>query len=42
MPMRWQSADEVKGLREERDRLVSRCASLQEHVTDAFAFHWFG
>jgi DNA gyrase/topoisomerase IV subunit A len=42
MPMGWQSAAEVEHLREERDHLTSRRLSLQEHVTEELAFHWFG
>ena len=42
MPMGWQSADEVAHLREERDRLTSRRTNLRDHVTEVFAFHWFG
>jgi hypothetical protein len=42
MPMGWQSAEELKHLREERDRLASRRASLSEHVSEVLAFHWFG
>lgn len=42
MPMGWQSAEELERLREERDRLATRRASLREHVTEVLAFHWFG
>jgi DNA gyrase/topoisomerase IV subunit A len=42
MPMGGQSADEVGHLRAERDRLISRRASLRDHVTEVLAFHWFG
>jgi DNA gyrase/topoisomerase IV subunit A len=42
MPMGWQSVAELEQLRQERDRLASRRASLREHVTEVLAFHWFG
>jgi DNA gyrase/topoisomerase IV subunit A len=42
MPMSWQSFDEADRLRQERDRLVARQASLRERVSEVLALHWFG
>ncbi len=42
MPMSWQTSDEGERLRQERDRLTRRRATLQERAADLLALHWFG
>lgn len=42
MPMSWQTGEQVEHLRQERERLAARRASLREHVTEMLALHWFG
>jgi DNA gyrase/topoisomerase IV subunit A len=42
MPVSWQTSDEAERLRSERDQLLTRRASLHEHVTEVLSLHWFG
>jgi len=42
MPMSWQTGEQADQIRQERDRLSARRASLREHVAEMLALHWFG
>jgi DNA gyrase subunit A len=42
MPMSWQTGEQADHMREERDHLAERRASLRQHVAEVLALHWFG
>ena len=42
MPMSWQPGEQADHMREERDHLTERRASLRQHVAEVLALHWFG
>ena len=42
MPMSWQTGEHADHLRQERDHLIERRASLRQHVAEVLALHWFG
>jgi DNA gyrase subunit A len=42
MPMSWQTGEHANHLRQERDHLTERRASLRQHVAEGLALHWFG
>jgi DNA gyrase subunit A len=42
MPMSWQTGEYAEHMRQERDHLTERRASLRQHVAEVLALHWFG
>jgi DNA gyrase subunit A len=42
MPMSWQTGEHAAHMRQERDHLTERRASLRQHVSEVLALHWFG
>jgi DNA gyrase subunit A len=42
MPMSWQTGEQADHMRQERDHLSERRASLRQHVAEVLALHWFG
>ena len=42
MPMSWQTGEHADHMRQERDHLTERRASLRQHVAEVLALHWFG